>query len=187
MTLVGVNGNTKNMIYSKGAVNINENVVLTGSYALYGVIYLYSGTLNMAGGKITNNNSMAITLGMGGGKVTVNISGGEITYNTRDHEYYGSAIYVVNSSYYSATINIFGNANISNNTNDSGYAINVLDNGTEVKINSSDENNNATICGNTGKNGVTGSLISMDYINLEINRTKINIEGNSPYIYTDPI
>ena len=83
--------------------------------------------------------------------------------------------------------NILELLNISNNTNDSGYAINVLDNGTEVKINSSDENNNATICGNTGKNGVTGSLISMDYINLEINRTKINIEGNSPYIYTDPI
>lgn len=187
MTLVGVDGNTKNMIYSKGAVNINENVVLTGSYASSGVIFLYSGTLNMAGGKITNNNSMAITANMNGGRVTVNISGGEITSNTKNSEYYGSAIHVINSPHYNATINIFGNANISNNANESGYTIYVLDNGTEVKINSSDENNNATICGNTGKNGVTGSLISMDYLNLEINRTNINIEGNSPYIYTDPI
>lgn len=187
MTLVGVNGNTEKMIYSKGAVNINENVVLTGSYASLGVIYLYSGTLNMAGGKITKNNSTAITLGMGGGKVTVNISGGEITSNTKNSEYYGSAIHVVNQAYYSATIDIFGNANISNNTNESGYTIYVADNGTEVKINSSDENNNATICGNTGKNGVIGSLISMDHLNLVINRTNINIEGNSPYIYTDPI
>lgn len=181
MTLVGVNGNTEKMIYSTGAVNINENVVITGSYASLGVIYLYSGTLNMAGGKITNNNSTAITLGMGGGSVTVNISGGEITYNTKDYEYYGSAIYVVNSSYYSATINIFGNANISNNTNDSGYAIKVRDTGTVLRINCSEENNNATIYDNTGVNGV-GSLISMDSGELYINGEKIDTEIYTEYI-----
>ena len=182
MTLVGVNGNTEKMIYSKGAVNINENVVITGSYASLGVIYLDSGTLNMAGGKITNNNSMAITANMGEGEVTVNISGGEITYNTKDYAYYGSAIYVGNSSRYNATISIFGNANISKNKNDSGYAIKVGDTGTVLRINCSEENNNATVYDNIGVNGVTGSLISMDSGELYINGEKIDTG-----IYTDPI
>ena len=92
----------------------------------------------MEGGKIYNNSANAITSNMGGGNVIINITGGEICNNTKNNTNYGSAIYILSSTYNNATINIYGNAKIYNNNNNSGYAINIKDSDSTLYINYKD-------------------------------------------------
>ena len=89
----------------------------------------------MEGGKIYNNSANAITSNMNGGYVIINITGGEIYNNTKNSANHGSAIYIINSSLFYATINIYGNAKIYNNNNNSGYAINIKDSDSTLYIN----------------------------------------------------
>ena len=138
LTIKGNSNSKGNVIYSKGNVTIKDNIYFTESYANNGVIYIYTGTLNMEGGKIYNNSANAITSNMGGGDVVINISGGEICNNTKNNTNYGSAIYVINSSYYKTTLNIYGNAKIHDNYNNNGYAINIIDTDSTLYINYKD-------------------------------------------------
>ena len=172
--LLTIEGSTENTIYSYGNIILKDNIALTNSSAERGVIFLYKGTLTMKGGSIYNNNSTAITSNMGDGDVEINISGGEIYNNTKNSSSFGSAIYIISSNYHKATVNIYGSAKIYNNINTSGSAISIRDQDSDLKINSTDEENNASIYNNTSSN------INMYLGNLYIDKQQIT-DGIEPY------
>ena len=174
LTIKGNSSLTQNIIYSKGNVTLKDNLVINNSYASNGVIYVYAGSLKMEGGEISNNQSNAITSNMGGGNVTIDIYGGKIYNNTKNSSYHGSAIYIISSSYYAATVNIYGEAQIFRNNNSSGAAIKLNDADSVLYINSSDSENSAEIYDNTTTN------IQIDAGQLFINNTEIDL-----FNYTD--
>lgn len=178
LTIDGSSESTTYTIYSNGNIILKDNIALTNSSAEKGVIYLYKGTLTMEGGSIYNNNSSAITSNMGDGDVEINISGGEIYNNTKNSSSFGSAIYIISSNYHKATVNIYGSAKIYNNINTSGSAISIRDQDSDLKINSTEEENNASIYDNTRSN------INMYLGNLYIDKQQItdNIEPYTPNI-----
>ena len=88
------------IITSGGVVNINSGVIRNCTAQRGGAVYVYKGTLNMAGGTLTGNTSRTT-----GGAIStrnndndngtvINITGGTITNNTANH---GGGIFLQNA------------------------------------------------------------------------------------------
>lgn len=126
-----------------------DNLRKTGNYYNYAPITLYGGTLNISGGKISNNKGFLRGGAIGAwgteeSKVNVKISGGEITENAASHNKvnaWGGAIFIENAEFEMTA------GTISKNTAEYGGGLLLSSSNAKISGGSISENSNGEYSG----------------------------------------